>query len=102
MSGEKQQQQIGRMTDMKVKETEPPKIKLVDTSSCPAPALEPFPIGPGFVPCRAEIQPDGALRVELLIEPLTAARYRTRAGRMDIGRYLWDNVLHRAIVDAVY
>lgn len=99
---------------MKIKEEKPAKLELVgDGKTDDSQALQQMfdaqakhysdlPIGPGFVPCRAEIQPDGALRVELLIEPLTAARYRTRAGRMDIGRYLWDNVLHRAIVDAVY
>lgn len=92
---------------MKVKEVTPPKLELVGDAKTLDEAEkklwnEPIPNGPGFVPCRAEIQPDGALKVELLIEPLAAARYRTRAGRMDIGRYLWDNVLHRAIVDAVY
>lgn len=99
---------------MKIKEEKPPKLELVgdDKTDDSAKLQQIFdaqtehysklPTGPGFVPCRAEIQPDGALKVELLIEPLAAARYRTRAGKMDIGRYLWDNVLHRAIVDAVY
>lgn len=52
--------------------------------------------------CLVSMQPDGKLAVSFLIESTEANRIIRRAGNMDISRYMWENILHRAISDHVY
>ncbi len=52
--------------------------------------------------CVTTIQPDGGIQVSFLIEPDVAKRLIRRAGGMQLERYLWENVLYRAVVDHVF
>ena len=54
------------------------------------------------IKCRTVEQPDGGIQVSFLIEPTYAYRIRLRANGMSLERYLWENILKRAIVDSVY
>jgi len=61
------------------------------------------PATPGVpVKCRVVDQPDGGMQVSFLVEPDVAKRIRSRAGTMSIERYIWESILHRAVVDSVY
>lgn len=57
---------------------------------------------PAYAKCLVNMQPDGKLAVSFLIDSTEAARIIRRAGNMDIGKYLWENILYRAVVDHVY
>lgn len=52
--------------------------------------------------CRVSPQPDGGLQVHFLIDPDAAKRLARRAGSMPLERYLWENVLNRAVSSEVY
>lgn len=52
--------------------------------------------------CVVTHQPDGAMQVAFLIESQTAQRLMRKAGGMGIERYLWENILQRAVTDHVY
>lgn len=72
------------------------KVESIDSSSTNGAAPSPQ------FKCRATLQPDGGISVDLLIEPMIAKRIISRAGGMDVSRYLWENILNRAITDHVY
>jgi hypothetical protein len=53
--------------------------------------------------CEVADQPDGSVIITLRInDPTAMRRHRSRAGVMDLGKYLWENILKRAVVDSVY
>ena len=52
--------------------------------------------------CEAVDLPDGSVIITVHVDPQVIKRHRLRAGGMDINRYMWENVLHRALVDSVY
>ena len=66
-----------------------------------APARVPSPYQPTPV-CEVVEMPDGTGIATVLIDAQVMARHKRRAGTMDLSRYLWDNVFHRALVDSVY
>lgn len=70
------------------KTTEPKPIK----TAGPTPSMR----------CRVQEQPDGALQVSFLIEPVAARKMKLKAGNVDMATYLWDNILHRAVVTHVF
>ena len=53
-------------------------------------------------PCIATEYPDGSLNVQVHVELDIAKRLKSRAGSMDLSRYIWENVLKRALWDSVY
>lgn len=57
---------------------------------------------PAVPKCRVDLQPDGGIQVHFLIEPDIAKRLLTRANGMSLEKWLWENVLYRSVVDAVY
>lgn len=52
--------------------------------------------------CLTHERPDGSVLVVFVVDPQTAKRYQTRRGPIDLGRYLWENIIKRAIVDSVW
>lgn len=52
--------------------------------------------------CVVKQKADGSLAVILKIDAQTAKRHMSRAGTMDLDRYLWENIFKRAIVDSVF
>lgn len=52
--------------------------------------------------CLVSERPDGSILVCFVIEPVAARRYQKRRGTMDLGRYLWENVIKRNVVDSVF
>jgi hypothetical protein len=72
-----------------------PKIKEVEPPTLPTPAV------PAHYPCSVTEKPEG-LSVTFTIEPSLIKRYKTRAGNMPLERYIWENLLARAVVDHVY
>lgn len=62
----------------------------------PIPAPAPLPI------CEVVDGPNGGLYCTIYIQPDAAKRHKARAGTMDLSRYLWENILKRAITDSVY
>lgn len=85
------------------------KITEIHTVPMP-PVLAPKPkVDPSQTPqtsappkCMASLQPDGAIKVAFLIEPDVASRIRRRSGSMDLSKYLWENILNRAVTDHVF
>ena len=59
----------------------------------------PKPVHPN---CEVVSLPDESVIITLQMDAVTMNRHRRRAGTMDLSRYLWENVLHRALVDSVY
>lgn len=53
-------------------------------------------------PCEVVDQPDQSVIITLRVESHIMKRHRLRAGTMDINRYMWENILNRALVDSVY
>ncbi len=74
---------------MKIEKVYPPPAP-------PTTATPPPPV------CEVVAQPDGSVIITLCVESQVMKRHRLRAGSMDINRYMWENVLHRALVDSVY
>ena len=70
----------------------------------PTPAIENPVVLQQTLPasCLAQDQPDGGIQVHFLIDSTVARKLRTRAGRMPMAKYLWENILHRSIQDHVY
>lgn len=62
------------------------------------------PASPSFkdTACIAHTEADGSLTVTLSIDPVIARRLEGRAGKQDLGEYLWQNVLRRAIEGHVF
>jgi hypothetical protein len=79
---------------MTVKKLYPPTAP-----AAPAPAPSPYQSTPV---CEVVELPDGTGVATVLIDANVLARHKRRAGPMDISKYLWENVLHRALVDSVY
>ena len=52
--------------------------------------------------CTVYLCPDGTLRVDFLVEIGAAKRLLSRAGVMPLDKYIWENILKRAIDTAVY
>jgi len=52
--------------------------------------------------CEVVEQPDQSVIITLRVEAHIARRHKLRAGIMNIDRYYWENILHRALVDSVY
>jgi len=50
----------------------------------------------------ADVQPDGGIQVHFLIEPADAARLMRRAQTMPLSRYIWENIVRRAVQDHIY
>ena len=46
--------------------------------------------------------PDGSVHVTFLMPSDVTRRMRLRAGKMELGKYLWENVLHAATEAHVY
>ena len=63
---------------------------------------KPEPSKPPLAPCYCRGQPSGGLSVTFQIGPFETARLKSRAGPMDLNRYLWENVLKQAISSAVF
>lgn len=77
------------------------KIREVD----PAPiTVMPNPAGPSAPApkCIASLQPDGRITVTFLVDVTEASRIVRRAAGMDLSRYMWENILNRAVQDHVY
>lgn len=53
-------------------------------------------------PCEVVDRPDGGLSVTVQVDSTIAQRLRLRAQTMPLDRYLWENILKRAIADHVY
>lgn len=55
-------------------------------------------------PCQVsdETTVDGSVIITLRVAPDVMKRHKLRANGMDINRYMWENILHRALVDTVY
>ncbi len=70
------------------------------TSPAITPSQQPPP-QPSYK-CRVTEQPDGGMQVLFLIDPDIAKRMRLRANNMALDKYLWENVLYRALIDHVY
>jgi len=68
------------------------------------PAISPDKLGqPGYTKCEVSYLDNGTASVTFLIEdPSVVKRLEQRAGSIDLGRYLFENVLYRAVVDHVY
>jgi hypothetical protein len=47
--------------------------------------------------CAVEKSPDGGMIVHFRVDVARAARLRTRMGPMDPARYLWENIINRAL-----
>lgn len=59
----------------------------------------PVPIPPN---CVVETLPDQSVIITLRVDAATMKRHKSRANGMDLSKYMWDNILHRALVDSVY
>lgn len=58
---------------------------------------------PASIPnCEVSDLPDGSVIITLHVESHIMKRHRLRAGTMQIERYMWENILNRALVDSVY
>lgn len=53
-------------------------------------------------PCFVRDQPGGGLSVTFQVGPLETARLKSRAGPMDLSRYIYENILKQAISSAVF
>jgi hypothetical protein len=67
--------------------------------TAPVPVSSPYQTTPV---CEVVEMPDGTGVATVLIDAQVLARHKRRAGPMDLSRYLWESVLHRALVDSVY
>lgn len=52
--------------------------------------------------CEVMAMPDQSVIITLRVDAATIKRHRSRANGMDLSRYMWENILHRALVDSVY
>jgi hypothetical protein len=52
--------------------------------------------------CKVLMLPNGGMQVSVLVDPDITKRYMTRANGMPLYRYLYEQVLQRAIVDHVF
>ena len=52
--------------------------------------------------CEVVDQPDGSVIITLRVDAQPMKRHRSRAGTMDLSRYMWENILKRAVIDSVY
>ena len=82
---------------MKVTKTYTSASTDVDETPCPSPTPLARPN-----PCEVSDLPDGSVIITLRVDAHIIKRHRLRANGMEIGRYLWENILHRAMVDSVY
>ena len=62
------------------------------------------PVAPNFqdIPCVAKTEQNDSLTVTFNLDPVIARRLEGRAGKQDLGEYLWQNVLRRAIEGHVF
>lgn len=78
----------------------------VNTGSAPVaatPALLPKPAPITIPECVvSNSMPDGSFHVTFYVAPNIASRLRKRAEGKDMGVYLWENLLHRALDAHVY
>lgn len=81
----------------KIKEIEPTMTGKMETED----AIIQQTTGPS-PKCITLQQPDGGIQVSFLIDPDVAHRIRRRAGTMSLERYIWENILKRAVTDHVY
>ena len=51
--------------------------------------------------CHVRDQPHGGLSVTFQIEEFYAKRIKLRAGPMPLDRYIWENIIKRAVADHV-
>lgn len=68
------------------------------------PPQQAFPLTPvpvATVRCQVTEKNEGAL-VTFSIDPQTWKRLKSRMGKMEPGKYLWEEILHRAIEGSVY
>lgn len=90
--------------------TESPTPAANGSASPGAKASRPQPYPPPNKPSRSNpcvvnaIAPgDSGLHVTFLLnDPQVIKRLQSRAGRKDLGQFLWDELLHKQIVDLVY
>lgn len=54
------------------------------------------------VKCSAVEQPDGSIHVSFVIHPMASKRLRSRAQKIPLSQYIWDNFLKSAIDSALY
>ena len=68
------------------------------------PSISPPPVRDStLVPrCKVEELSDGSIVVSLLIDSPVVKRLKLRAGPMPLHRYIYEQVLNRAVVDHVY
>ena len=58
---------------------------------------------PGLsAPCLVNSRPDGSLIVAFHVDLFQARRLRLKAGTMHLDKFIWENVLQRAIDSMVY
>lgn len=80
----------------------PPVPRRTDSgvvAATPTAATPPFV----YIECHvSDANPDGSVHVTFLMSPDVTRRMRLRAGKMDLGKYLWENVLHAATEAHVY
>jgi hypothetical protein len=62
------------------------------------------PVAPKSVypKCYVEDNEDGGLLVQFYVGPIEAKRLKSRAQQMDMARYIYENILFRAVNDHVY
>jgi len=54
------------------------------------------------VPCIVHECPDGTLDVQFQIDKVTAERIKRRSYSMSLDRYVWENIIKRAVIGHVY
>lgn len=67
-------------------------------------APPPTPAPPAVYPsrCTVKIQDDGSAVVTFKMDADVTRRHQNRAYKLDLGEYLWSNVLRAAIEASVY
>lgn len=68
-------------------------------------AVSSVPATPALIYTECQVSdanPDGSVHVTFLMPPDVTRRMRLRAGKMDLAKYLWENVLHQATESHVY
>lgn len=81
---------------MNVKEVKPPDMKS-------HPAIQPqTQQAVQSHPCNVQELSDGSLQITFPVDdPQIIRRLKSRAGTMPLSRYMWENILKRAVVDHV-
>lgn len=74
----------------------------MDMTATPAPLKPPVRAKRVFLDCQVEPLPSGEGAVTMVIPAEVMRRLRPRAGDMDLGEYLWTNLLRSALYGHVF